>query len=165
MKAATHHISRIAQLGERQTEDLKVTCSIHVSGIHFLFFAFCCRHGFCFCILFVLSPLHSHHSPPKLDNNVGEVISVASINIQKPVMFVPSPTFLKSLGQHNSIVERKKYLESKKECQEGHHPDLLLIGMDAKELLQLPHFGVVPLPLLKKIGIFFFLFISINLVK
>ena len=47
MKAATNHISRIAQLGERQTEDLKVTCSIHVSGIHFLFFAFW------FCLSFV----------------------------------------------------------------------------------------------------------------
>ena len=37
MKAATNHISRIAQLGERQTEDLKVTCSIHVSGTFFFF--------------------------------------------------------------------------------------------------------------------------------
>ena len=32
--------SRIAQLGERQTEDLKVTCSIHVSGIFFAFILF-----------------------------------------------------------------------------------------------------------------------------
>ena len=43
---------------------------------------------------------------------------------------------------HNAREERKKYLELKEECQKGQHPDLLLIGMDAKELLQLPHFGV-----------------------
>ena len=52
MKAATNHISRIAQLGERQTEDLKVTCSIHVSGIHFFFFLL---FGFV-SVLFVLTP-------------------------------------------------------------------------------------------------------------
>jgi hypothetical protein len=44
-------VAPIAQLGERQTEDLKVTCSIHVGGSCgnnkiFLFFGNRQKHGF-----------------------------------------------------------------------------------------------------------------------
>ena len=37
-KVLTKYPAALAQLGERQTEDLEVTCSIHVGG-NFFFFA------------------------------------------------------------------------------------------------------------------------------
>ena len=50
---AEFHLSRIAQLGERQTEDLKVTCSIHVSGISFLDFVFVFVYVFVYVYVYV----------------------------------------------------------------------------------------------------------------
>ena len=59
--------SRIAQLGERQTEDLKVTCSIHVSGICFFVYLFSVLSSFlhfCAPFFFFFMMIHKDHQKP-----------------------------------------------------------------------------------------------------